>query len=360
MSKLSKAVKKYSSKPLKTLTNVATLGQRDKLEKAYRKSGLRDIYEKNKSAILQTGGLLAASTLAPGLVTALPGSGLGLLAAAAGTGALKDKKRAAKASAAKKQEEQQRQKNIAGDQLDDLLEGISGGDPNAPITGGNPTVPGYVSTQPVQPPSSGNMTLPVVPSFNQAPPTAESPYAGGITQTGGQASIDQNRLLEEAILQKQLQEQAAGTSKASREQMLQEYADLISAQQNRILDENTPALYEDLNTRGLLRSSELGNAMARERAKAAAILQENVGLQGLTDREAYIKSIEDANTNYLSGRSGAIQRGLSLEDFARQTKAAQLTGQALAPISTGTPSSKAGDAAMVSAGANVATALKGK
>jgi len=363
MSKLTAGIKKLKSKPLTGLTNIATFGQRDKLQKAYEKSGLRSIYEDNKSTILNTaamGGLMLATGGVGGLVG--PGTALGLTAASGVAGASRDKERKDDEKAAILRAAQEQAKADASQRVDDQLSDIVG-DPNSPATGpvSGPGEPIPSINQPIDPVTG--QPLPVQP-----PPTGEliggvigdTPNYGGAVNTGGQASKDQQALIDEAELAYKLQQEQAGMSKAEREKMLQEYADLVSQQQNRMLDENAPALYEDLNTRGLLRSSELGNAMGRERAKAAAVLQEQVGMQGLTDRDAYIRSLEDANTNYIQGRSGGIQRRFSLEDFARQASVAKDTGLALQPISTGTPSSKAGDAAMVSAGANVASAMKGK
>lgn len=265
------------------------------IKKAYRKSGLRNIYEKNKSlalgALTLGAGPLAAGTLAPVL-------------------GLREKQKDAQRKVQSSINEQQSFKDGANSQLDDLIGNIRGGEPQTSIPG-------------------GDRNFPVLPRSN-----------GGIVQTGGQASTDQNRLLAEAELQRQMGNDFASTQATSRDQMLREYADLISQQQNRILDENAPGLYEDLNTRGLLRSSELGNALGRERAKAASILQEQVGLQGLQDRQANLGELQGVQNQYQQGRYGAIQRGMSLEDFARQVEAAKLTGQALAPIQQPTPSTK--------------------
>lgn len=269
------------------------------LKKAYKKSGLRDIYEKNKKGIL--GGLAVAGSAglaAPYLIMKNQA----------------DKKKEGIQNAINDQKDAQK---TANNDLDRMIGDIRG----------NPNQPPYVG-QPV-------------PSAN---PALNPGTTGGIVQTGGQASTDQNRLLAEAELQKQMNTEFAGSSKAEREAMLQEYADLISQQQNRILDENAPGIYEDLNTRGLLRSSELGNALGRERGKAASILQEQIGLQGLQDRQAHLSGLAGIQDQYSQGRYGAIQRGMSLEDFARQTEAARLTGQALAPIQQPTPSAKGGSA----------------
>lgn len=426
---IKKAIKKPGSALLKGTTNLATGGLLtkqinkgvDKLSAAtYGKSGLRKLYLDNQHLINNTALMAAGGALAPGLMMSLPGSGAALLAGAAGSGYMMDKKDKAKEKLKDQQIAAQAEKDAASGRVDDVLDDITN-DPDSPATGGGgatgpyngedlanltdeqlqkylefgsndtsigggkgftripitqdparlkaiqdeiarranptPTDQAYDSTSPT---GSGSGSAQDVDPELLDMVLGSTPLEGGAVNTGGTASKDQNDLISEAELQYKLQNENAEMSKTQRSQMLQEYADLISQQQNRILDENAPALYEDLNTRGLLRSSELGNAMGRERGKAAQILQENVGLQGLSDRDAYINALSGNTDNYLQGRSGAIQRRFSLEDFARQAKVAKDTGIALQPISTGTPSSKAGDAAMVSAGASVATAMKGK
>ncbi len=297
------------------------------ISEAYKKSGLRKIYEKNKSGILKTG---------VGLGT----GGIGAVIA----NQMEKKKEGAK-NAIKEQNEK---KALNERNLDQFLDSIAGG--GTPNAGGMTTGPG-----------------PTLPSMNPGPNTPELvdpalqgvPTTGGMSTAPGEATHDQNRLLDEAAFQKKFQQEFAESSKAERAKMLQEYSDLIATQQNRLLDENNPALLEDLNTRGLLRSSELGNAMSRERSKAAAILAEQVGLQGLQDREANLGDRSKIEDQYNQGRYGAIQRGMSLEDFVRQTKAAQLTGQVLAPRAATTPSAKGGSAlqgAMSGAAAGTAVA----
>lgn len=300
----------------------------------YKKSGLRDLYEKNKKSILTAAAVAAAAgtggAIAPALGGTLGGGvllGGGLGYSLANNKIEKDKKEKILKAA-------QLQKDNANQELGNYLDAITG--------------------QPVSQPGNVGSSQPIIaPNQNSTP-------NGGIGLVGGEAGRDEARLLAEAELQKKLGLEGADASQAERSRMLQEYSDLIASQQNRLFDENAPGIYEDLNTRGLLRSSELGNAFGREKAKAASILQENVGLQGLKDREARISDIGGVNDQYLQGRYGAIQRGMSLEDFVRQTKAAQLTGQALAPLPQAAPSSKGGTAAMIGAGANVATAMKGK
>lgn len=327
------------------------------LKGAYKKSGLRDIYEKNKQSIL-TAAAVAAAAGTGGLAAPALGGTLGtgvMLGGSLGYGLAKNK--IDKAKQERTVRAAQQQKDAANTELGNLLDGVTGTNPQG--------TPGAVAGQPMAQPNVSPDALP--PQLQPAPgepipvvTPADVTPSGGVIAGTGEAAADQNRLMAEAEQQKLMQLASAGQNKEERAKMLQDYAALISQQQNRILDENAPNIYEDLNTRGLLRSSELGNAFAKERGKSAAILQEQIGLQGLQDRETALGETSGINDQYYQGRYGAIQRGMSLEDFVRQTKAAQLTGQALAPLPQAAPSSKGGTAAMIGAGANVATAMKGK
>lgn len=349
--------------PLTAVPKLATGGLLTKplnklTKKTWSNSGIRKEYMKNQRTYNTAAGALAAGVLGPAFLgTTLTGATGAIAPATLGqmvlAGGLMGRKADKKAALQRQQEKELATKAEAGRRLDDYLDDIVA-DPDSPATG-NPSVP-PVSLDPSLP---GSVPANDPQSWIEQVMGGVSP-TGGAANTGGSASRDQQQLLNEAELQYKLQQEQAGMSKSEREKMLQEYANLITSQQQRILDEKSPEIYEDLNRRGLLRSSYLGESLAKERAKAAQILQEQVGLQGLTDRDKYISSLDDASSNYLSGRSGAIKRRYSLEDFARQAQVAKDTGIALQPISTGTPSSKAGDAAMVSAGANVATAMKGK
>lgn len=306
----------------------------------YKKSGLRELYEKNKRSIMTAAAIAAAAYTGGTAAPMLGGTAMGGAVLGGGLGYSLAKNKIDKSKQERAMKAAQLNKDNANKDLNNYLDDITGEGPQT----GQPAQPGTVIGQPV---------------FNPNESISISP-TGGIGGVGGEAGRDEARLLAEAEFQKKMQLGEADTTQAERERMLTDYSNLISTQQNRILDENAPALYEDLNRRGLLRSSELGNAMGRERAKAAAILQENVGFQGLKDRESRLSDITGINNQYAQGRYGAIQRGMSLEDFVRQTKAAQLTGQALAPLPQAAPSSKGGQAAMIGAGANVVTAMKGK
>jgi hypothetical protein len=277
---------------------------------AYKKSGLRDIYEKNKSTFLTAGVYAPASLL----------------------GVLKDKKRNAAEDLAEKKDNLNREQEQKNRNLDDFLDNVSG--PQNPPTSGNP------SGRPANPIPTANPGIDPLPSVSPD----QVQQTGGVVLRGDEASNDVAKLMAEAELQKKLQTDYAGKNKTERAAMLQDYANLITQQQQRVFGENMPGLYEDLNTRGLLRSSELGNAVSREQAKAAQILQEQVGLQGLNDREAALNEGSGIQNQYYQGRYGAIQRGQSLEDFVRQTKAAQLTGLALQPQQQPAPSAKGGGA----------------
>lgn len=193
--------------------------------------------------------------------------------------------------------------------------------------GATNTLPG---TNPVQltPNTGGVNTQPgLLPS---APLTVTNP-AGGIVGGNTPSGKDEASLLSEAELQKQLAQQTNTGLVDTRSQNLSSLADLITKQQQRLISQNMPGVYEDLNTRGLLRSSELGNAVSRQQAIAAANLQDTIGQQGISDSNTNLNNLQGIENNYLGNRSAAIQRGMSLQDWQRQVEASRSLGFAMQP-----------------------------
>lgn len=357
MSMLSNAI----SHPLKAAVNIGTLGQRDKLEKAYRSSGLRDFYEKNKSTILNTAGIVGASALTGGLAGALGSSGVGFgagagigtgallttpgvyaLGGAAALGHLKDKKREVKQAAANFASEQQAQKDKAASNLDQIINGITG--PSSPSA---PTKNNQVSTMPVPQfnggtpyvmnPTTGQPVYQGTPEFQQLLNSGQIVF-GGSNQLGGKplgtstAQSDAQKILQEAELARQSSTSTLEQQKALRQQQIQDLSNLLTEQAKTQYERQLPGLYEDLNTRGLLRSSELGNQMALRQQQSYEDVANQLAQQQLGYNDQYITGLGGVNTNYLSGRGSALQREFSLEDYANQLKASKELGQAVAPM----------------------------
>lgn len=186
-----------------------------------------------------------------------------------------------------------------------------------PVAGSNPTP---VNTNPTA-------MLPFNPSdaLPSAPVTVRTPN-GGIALGNSVAGIDEGKLLAESELQKNLRKQTFEQQVAGRKAMLDELSGVLIKQQQAQLNDQMPGIYEDLNTRGLLRSSALGEKVGLEATKLARQTSEQLALQGITDRNQAINDISGISESYLGGRGSAMQRRFSLEDFDRQIAAGEKLG----------------------------------
>lgn len=219
-----------------------------------------------------------------------------------------------------------------------------------PRTGGDlrsqpmPTNPNNVYANPVPQPNPGVPTPP--PTFEPAPvvsnPTTTLPFDpraalpsapvtittpnGGIAAGPSVAGIDEGKLLAEAELAKYLRTQTFEEQVSGRKAMLDELSGVLQKQQQAQLNDQMPGIYEDLNTRGLLRSSALGEKVGLEGAKLARQTSEQLALQGLTDRSLAINDLGGIEEAYLGGRGSAMSRRFSLEDFDRQVAAGEKLG----------------------------------
>lgn len=164
-----------------------------------------------------------------------------------------------------------------------------------------------------------------------APKTITNP-AGGIAAGPTQAGQDEGKLLAEAELAKTLRQQSFDTRSASRKKYLEELGATLQKQQSAALNDQMPGIYEDLNTRGLLRSSALGEKVGLEATKLARQTSEQLALQGITDRGGELNELSAMEEAYLGSREGAMGRRFSLEDFSRQVTAGQKLGYASQPV----------------------------
>lgn len=209
---------------------------------------------------------------------------------------------------------------------------------------GVPATPTPVTSTPTPVNTTPTATLPFNPAdaLPSAPQTIHTPN-GGIDLGHSVAGIDEGKLLAEAELQKQLRQQTYTQQVSGRQAMLNELSQTLQKQQAAMLADQMPGIYEDLNTRGLLRSSALGEKVGLEGAKLARQTSEQLALQGITDRNLAINDLSGIEDQYLAGRGTAMQRRFSLEDFDRQLAAGEKLGaNALPQVST--PSGKGSSA----------------
>jgi hypothetical protein len=256
----------------------------------------------------------------------------GLAGGAAGYSA---KQRAAqKELAAKELERQNNDRANAGGRLDDILA------PYLPTPGGDglrsPGDPTSTYTPPVP---TGSPVAPVAP----VSPVASQPVDAGLNipvinpgmgnlNTGGAAGNDVKSILDEAERAKQAQLDLLNSQAGMKEKTRAELAKILNDQMERQFSDQMPAYLEDLNTRGLLRSSALGDRLATERSKMAAGVNEQLALQGITDQYGGIDALTGVSDQYLKARQSGLSRQFSLEDWARQMQASKELGSAVAPV----------------------------
>lgn len=190
-----------------------------------------------------------------------------------------------------------------------------------------------------------NPTNPLVQAYTDFNPSAKETIKhdrGGIEGGVFVGGRDEAKLLAEAELAKTLKGQTLDAASAERSKRLDDLSGILIKQQKAQLEDSLPDIYEDLNTRGLLRSSALGDRVSKEQGKLARLTSEQLALQGLQDRDADINSRIGLQDTYLSGREGAIARRFSLEDYENQFEKSKQLGALMTPTQPSTPSAKGG------------------
>jgi len=308
---------------------------------------VRGLYDKNLGSFVEEWkrpALGMATGMLPGAIAAgIPGGAAmapyllaagGVGGAAAGYQRTQDQKD--KWAAAHDLELQNRAKTNAGIALDEEIDPYLPGDPSAPETPYTPPVQPPVS---VEPPIDSETGAPVeLPGVR--------PDMGNI-DVGGPAGQSAGTILDETERARQMQMDLWNQRQGYQEQIRSEMAEMLNQQMERQFSDQVPGYLEDLNTRGLLRSSALGDRLSTERAKMSAGVNEQLAMQGFQDQYGGLDQLGGIQDQYLQGRQSAMSRKFSLEDYAQQTKAAQLLGQATTPI---TPYSGGGKSGSTQAG----------
>lgn len=190
-------------------------------------------------------------------------------------------------------------------------------------------------------PSTGGVQTPGSPTdgtLPSAPSTVTSPAGGttGGTTAGGR---DEAQLIAEAELQKQLAAEAAAARENKRKSYLTELGGLLDQSNQQAFDLARPDIYEDLNRRGLLLSSETGKALANKQGELQQARDIELSKQGLLYSDEATNDLKSINERYLADRQNAISRRYSLEDYARQIQAGKEMGEYAASL---TPRAESG------------------
>jgi len=339
-----------------------------KLSKQWKGSGIANFVNNWKRPLIGlAGGALGGAALSkiPGLTGALANTANmatlgGLAGGAAGYSA---KGRAAAEQAARDDaSRQQQEKDKAGGNLDEILNPYLPTDPN------NPSAPTPYTPPGTQPPVSIEPSLPQVIHTPQGPmPVIPPQQPAPVTQppvdiynpgnditaptvrpdmgnldVSGQGGVDMTKILDETERARQTQMDLWNQQQSMKENARRSLAETLNSQMDRQFNDQMPAYLEDLNTRGLLRSSALGDRLSTERSKMAAGVNEQIALQSIQDQYGGAEGLTGITDQYLKGREGAMSRGFSLEDWARQMQASKELGQAVTPITPYAGNSKGG------------------
>ncbi len=116
---------------------------------------------------------------------------------------------------------------------------------------------------------------------------------------------------------------------------------------------------ENLNSRGLLRSSALGNSMATADQQLQANTTNQLQQQAIAGETSDLANTTNIQNTYDASRNSALQRQFSVEDYNNQLAAGKALGDQYANIKPQTPSTKAQGtqtaAALAPAAATIAT-----
>ena len=272
-------------------------------------------------------------------------------------------------------------------------------DPTQPTVPATPTTPIVLQPQPpaVQPPVDPTQPQPAVPPTVETDPNAQQLYLPPNTPTPipnvnpspipltlDQQVLDreaqkENAALLAAINQANGIQQNALTNEGNilsgentalrnslseamgqRQNTWNDYSKLLGQQNDIAMSQMTPDVLESLNSRGLMTSSALGNALAQERSKLQATSENQLAqmgldtsnyqaeqLMGLGTRQADLQRtlldqqnslaqaqaqglLTTANNTAQMGQAG-IQRRFSLADWEKEANLAKTLGSAVTP-----------------------------
>jgi len=171
-------------------------------------------------------------------------------------------------------------------------------------------------------------------------PIVGDPLAGGVPQTPDQAIIE-----AEARRQQEQQRQAFEASRALRERGLQQTGELLTQQRGQAFEQFVPQAAEQLQTKGLLQTSELENVLGREQARLQQASESILGQARIAGTQSEIEDINRILGQRQSLQQSGLERRFSIQDFERQAQLAQQLGAQITPQVGGGGGSRLGGAA---------------
>lgn len=190
-----------------------------------------------------------------------------------------------------------------------------------------------------------NQPLGTIPDPRNPGQRIPIPIVGDITGIVPPQTRDQAVIEAEARRQEEQQRRAFEASRSLREQGLEQTAQLLATQRGQAFEQFVPQAAEQLQTRGLLQTSELENVLGKEQGR---LQQETESLLGQARIAGTQQEIEDIN-RILAQRQGLQQSGLerrfSLQDFEKQARLARELGAEITPEVGGGQGSRLGSIA---------------
>lgn len=184
---------------------------------------------------------------------------------------------------------------------------------------------------------------------------------GGVDHgiTVGNVANDTSQILQNARNQQAQGLATLNIQDTRNKSFLSDMSKLLQEQQAAQLSDKVPGIYEDLNSRGLLHSSAVGNSLAIEQAKMARDTSNQLAQQGLEFNKQYTQGIGNIQSNFSGQQNQALSRAFNLEDYNNQLRASQLLGYALQPQQQNTGKS-AGEGAAQGAAIQTIGTMAGK
>lgn len=146
---------------------------------------------------------------------------------------------------------------------------------------------------------------------------------------------DRFAIEREGIRQRLQTEEEAAQAKTARGSALDELAGLLNKQADEAFDVNRAGIMEDLNSRGLLRSSAVGKSFADERARQKNVSENIIAAQSISDRDADINALVQAGAAQRGFQSAGLQREFGLEDLTRSQNLAMMIAEMSKPQAKG-------------------------
>jgi len=174
---------------------------------------------------------------------------------------------------------------------------------------------------------NGQDAMPSV--FGERPQNPSIP--GPFSLDPAQVIADKNAINQTGQQQYDATQQFIGSDAAARAQARDQLAKSLTEVAGNTFQRMLPGTLEDLNARHLLNGSGLGQELGRQQGYLAQDIANQIGQLGAQDI-SNVSAQKGAALQGLQGfQTGALQRGLSLEDFINQANVAKTIGAQMAP-----------------------------